>query len=91
MPFVGLVDGERTFSNATFCTFKLRKLESSYRGNATESSTRVYYIPINIAPFMIWGNGIIVFIILLDVGWLALLILRKRQCEGLNVGIGTEE
>jgi hypothetical protein len=27
----------------------------------------------------------------LGVGWLALLILRKRQCEGLNVGIGAEE
>lgn len=30
-------------------------------------------------------------IIQLDVGWLALLILRKRQCEGLNVGIGAEK
>ena len=28
---------------------------------------------------------------LLGVGWLALLILRKGHCEGLNVGIGTEK
>ena len=30
-------------------------------------------------------------IISLGVGWLALLILRKGQCEGLNLGIGTED
>jgi hypothetical protein len=27
----------------------------------------------------------------LGVGWLALLILAKGQCEGLNLGIGAEE
>ena len=31
------------------------------------------------------------YIILLGVGWLALLILETGQCEGLKVGIGTEE
>ena len=31
------------------------------------------------------------YIMSLGVGWLALLILRKMQCEGLNVGIGAEE
>ena len=31
------------------------------------------------------------YIISLGVGWLALLILKKRLCEGLDVGIGTEE
>ena len=30
-------------------------------------------------------------IILLGVGWLALLILEKGQCESLTTGIGTEE
>ena len=30
-------------------------------------------------------------IISLGVGWLALLILRKGQCEGLSIGIGTED
>ena len=30
-------------------------------------------------------------IILLGVGWLALLILAKGQCEGQRSGIGTEE
>ena len=31
------------------------------------------------------------YIISLDVGWLVLLIFRKRQCEGLEVEIGAEE
>ena len=31
------------------------------------------------------------YIILLGVGWLALLILGKRQCESPTAGIGAEE
>ena len=31
------------------------------------------------------------FIIVPGVGWLALLILAKGQCEGLNIGIGAEK
>ena len=31
------------------------------------------------------------YIISLGVGWLALLILAKRQCESLTSGIGAEE
>ena len=38
MPFVGQVEGEGRFLNVTVCTFKLRKLESFYRGNATKRS-----------------------------------------------------
>ena len=30
-------------------------------------------------------------IISLGVGWLALLILEKGQCEGLNTGVSTEK
>ncbi len=40
---------------------------------------------------MLRCNVVLATIISLGVGWLALLILRKRQCEGLNVGIGAEE
>ncbi len=32
-----------------------------------------------------------IYIITLGVGWLALLIFTKGQCEGLNLGIGAEE
>ena len=39
----------------------------------------------------LWCNGCVYYIISLGVGWLALLILTWRQCEGLNIGIGTEE
>ena len=38
MPFVGQVEGEGRFLNVTVCTFKLRKLEFSYSGNATKRS-----------------------------------------------------
>ena len=36
MPFVGQAEGKGRFLNVTVCTFKLRKLESSHRDNATE-------------------------------------------------------
>ena len=35
----------KTFSDVTICKFKLRKLETSYRCNATEASAWVYYMP----------------------------------------------
>ena len=34
--------------------------------------------------------SIVVYIISLGVGWLALLILDTRQCEGLKPGMGEE-
>ena len=39
----------------------------------------------------LWCNGCVYCIISLGVGWLALLIFIGRQCEGLKVGIGTED
>ena len=33
-PFVGLAE-EKAFTDVTFCEFKLRKLETIHRGNAT--------------------------------------------------------
>lgn len=36
MPFVGQAEGKGRFLNVTVCTFKLRKLEFSYSGNATK-------------------------------------------------------
>ena len=47
-PLVGLGQRERTFSDVTVCKFKLRKLESTYRGNATEASARGDYIPVGL-------------------------------------------
>ena len=38
MPFVGQTEGKGRFLNVTVCTFKLRKLEFSYSGNATKRS-----------------------------------------------------
>ena len=35
----------KTFSDVTICKFKLRKLVTSYRCNATEASAWVYYMP----------------------------------------------
>ena len=37
MPFVGQAEGERRLRTLSFCEFKLRKLESIHRGNATVS------------------------------------------------------
>jgi len=70
--------------------FKLRNFESVYRGGATEASAWVYYTPVvhHVAMRRDCARGFV--IIPLDVGWLALLILTRRQCEGLNIGIGAE-
>ena len=38
MPFVGQAEGKGRFRTLPVCEFKLRKLESFYRGNATKRS-----------------------------------------------------
>lgn len=92
-PSVRTAKGKGRFLNVTICKFKLRKLESKCRCNATGASARVYYIPVQYVTVSIREMyHLYRFVIIsLGVGWLALLILRKRQCEGLNVGIGAEE
>ena len=66
-----------SFTNVTVCTFKLRKLESSYRGNATETSAWVYYIAnLRLPLAYVMVNVGLDYIDSLGVGWLALLMLR---------------
>lgn len=43
MPFVGLAEEKRTFSDVTVCAIKLRNFESFHRSNATKTLVRVYY------------------------------------------------
>ena len=82
----------KTFSDVTICKFKLRKLVTSYRCNATEASAWVYYMPTVISHCIHSGFiSLLNDIISLGVGWLALLIFTKGQCEGLNLGISAEE
>ena len=52
---------ERTFSDVTVCTFKLRTLESLYRGNATEASAWVYYIPTATMAILCYRYVVIVY------------------------------
>ena len=44
MPFVGQADGKGVYRTLPFCGFKLRKLETSHRGNATGTLAAMDYI-----------------------------------------------
>ena len=68
--------GEGRFRTLLSVIFKLRNFDPLHRCNATEASAWVYYIPTSHYPLnnKVWC--FVVLIILLGVGWLALLILE---------------
>ena len=83
---------KRTFSDVTFWDFKLRNFNPFHR-SSNEAFAWVYYArttrPVIVA--MTTDNRVMRSHNSLGVGWLALLILERGQCEGLKSGISTEK
>ena len=92
LPFVRTAEGKGRFLNVTVCVVKSRKFESFHSGNATKRSRGCIIFCRYVAISLNWWLMLVSnYIISLGVGWLALLILERGQCESLTIGIGAEE
>ena len=87
----GQLMGKDVFWTLPVCVVKSRKFESFHSGNATKRSRGCIISRLFVAIIVSWWLASVPnYIMSLGVGWLALLILERGQCESLTTGIGTE-